>query len=483
MKKNSIVFFYMLIFLITASCKDSGVPNVTPLKTTPVFTNSSFTNISALQGQLHSIAESGSSSIVFIGTEKTVKQNMYNPFEFFFNDPGNQKPQQREFKQEGLGSGVIYHRVNNKYYIITNNHVVENADKITVTVDQSKIYEAKLLGGDPEVDIAVLEITTNDDLVIAALGNSDNLKVGDFVVAIGNPFGLSGTMTFGIISALGRSDIMSDRLSLTNFIQTDASINPGNSGGGLIDMNGTVIGINTLIYSRSGGNIGIGFAIPINVAKRIADQLVKTGKIEHGYLGVQFEELNQSSIETLGLKNVQFGMMVKKLLENGPAEKGGIKVGDILIELDGKELKKSNDLVLTVANYTPGTIVSIKLLRAGKIETVKIKLGNRIEMTGTGSTPDKGDFFENYGFELADLNDSFKNEKKIPANISGVVVTKVVKGSLSDSAGIRQNDIIIKINNQNIKDIVSLKKILDQRKGARNYFFIYRENTEMIVMM
>ncbi len=483
MKKAVIVLFYLTVLFATTSCKDQvALMQDNTQNAVPVISNPNLRTVAELQQQLHSISDNESSSIVYIGTETTVTQQMVNPFDFFFRDPRRQNPEQREFKQEGLGSGIIYRRSNDKYYILTNNHVVDQADKITVKIAQDKIYEARLLGGDPEIDIAVLEITTNDELNIAQLGNSDNVRVGDFVVAIGNPFGLYGTMTFGIVSAIGRSDIMSDRISLTNFIQTDASINPGNSGGGLIDMEGRVIGINTLIYSQTGGSVGIGFAIPINIAKRIADQLVETGEIQHGYLGVQYEELTPSSIETLGLRNVQYGMIVKKLLEGGPAEQAGIRVGDVLIEFEGIPLRRSNDLVMNVANTAPDTRVRIKLVRDGNPQTVSVTLGRRSDMAAAEDS--NGDnALEQYGIQLVELTDAYKQSNNIPRQINGALVANVVQGSPAAQTGIRKGFILTKINNNVIRNIAEVKRIIEERRNQRNYFFFYGDGKEFIIMM
>jgi len=418
---------YLLVLLLVIgifSCKEtittnsSKKENETNVK--PVFISDNFLSINELQSKLHGIAENETPSVVFIGTEKIIKQKYMDPFDFFFKSPWDwdNEPQykEKEFKQSGLGSGVIYYKRGKEYFIITNNHVVEGVDKIQVTVDQKKFYSAKLVGTDPKVDIAVIKIETGDNLQVAKFGDSDKLRVGDFVIAIGNPFGLYGTMTFGIISALGRTDIASDRLNLTNFIQTDAAINPGNSGGPLINLEGEVIGINTMIYSQSGGNIGIGFAVPVNIAKSTADQLIDKGKVEHGYLGVYFQELTEESIKTLDLK-VEYGMLVNSVFENSPAEKAGIKAGDIIIELNGKPLKKSSDLTLPIGNSKPGTTVNLTIIRDGKKMSIDVILGVRDEekIAKEKKTESEGKVFEKYRMELAELDNNLRDKYRIPS--------------------------------------------------------------------
>ncbi|HOV15256.1 MAG TPA: Do family serine endopeptidase, partial [Spirochaetota bacterium] len=468
-------------------CKSGYANNNSDIKNdvNPVFKNDNLKNISDLQSNLHNIAKNETPSVVFIGTEKSVTQDFVDPFDFFFNDPRNRRdqidPKKKEFKQKGLGSGVIYRKKENSYYILTNNHVIEKADKIKVTVDQNKSYDAKLVGTDPATDIAIIVIETKDALQIAKFGDSDNLQVGDFVIAIGNPYGLSGTMTFGIISALGRTDI--GQSNFTNFIQTDASINPGNSGGPLLNIDGEVIGINSMIYSQSGGNVGIGFAIPVNLAKKISDEFIDKGKkdIDRGWLGVYFQELTEEMIATLDIKGIDNGMLVSRVFEDSPAEKAEIKTGDILLEVNGKKLKKTSDLTMTVANASPGTKMTFKILRDGKTITKDVMLGNRKDMDMASES--LGTALSDYGLELSELSQSFRDKNKIPSVITGVVVLKVQQGSRANQAGIEEGDVIFKVNNKRINNISELTKFLNDNKDKQNYFFIFKNGRESIVMM
>ncbi len=494
MKRYLYVLFVLIMFLsckkgIIGETKNSQEAN----EAKPVFISNNFLSINELQSKLHGIAKNETPSVVFIGTEKIIKQKYMDPFDFFFKSPWDWderrkdfQPKEREYKQSGLGSGVIYFKRGKEYFIITNNHVVEGVDKIQVTIDQKKFYAAKLVGTDPRVDIAVIKIETEDTLQVAKFGDSDKLNVGDFVIAIGNPFGLYGTMTFGIISALGRTDIASDRLNLTNFIQTDAAINPGNSGGPLINLDGEVIGINTMIYSQSGGNIGIGFAIPVNIAKSTADQLIDKGKVEHGYLGVYFQELTDETIKKLDLKT-DYGMLVNSVFENSPAEKAGIKAGDIIIELNGKPLRKSTDLTIPVGNSKPGTKINLTVLRDNKKISIDVILGVRDEEKIVKESKDKeslkdGKVLEDYGIELVELDSNLRTQYRIPNNLNGVLINRVYHNSPAFDAGLKEGDLIFKINNKNIKNISDVENILKESNDF-NYFFIFRNGRELIVRM
>jgi serine protease Do len=484
-------YYLLLVMLLTVfSCKqfiaeEAATGNYTNGEAQPVIDTSRFMAIADLQNQLHGIAENKTPSVVFIGTEKTVSQQYMDPFDFFFNEPFNNRnknrQKERSFKQTGLGSGVIYRQKGNEYYIITNNHVIEGADSIRVTVDQKEFYKASVMGADPAIDIAILKIETKNKLVVAQFGDSDILQVGDFVIAIGNPYGLYGSMTFGIISAIGRSDIMNDRPNLTNFIQTDAAINPGNSGGPLININGEVIGINTLIYSQSGGNVGIGFSIPVNIVRNAAEQIIEKGKVDHGYLGVYFEELAEESIKTLGLKKVKFGMLVNRVFADSPAEKAGIKAGDILIKLDGKQLRKSSDLTIGIGSKSPGDLVKMTMIRDGKEIDIDVTLGNRDDMETAEANDTKT--FEDYGFELADLDASSRERYGIASTINGALVVDVQKGSQAEENGIEEGDVIYKINSKRVTSADDVGKIVSKADNDSNYFFIVREGREFIVTM
>lgn len=435
-------------------------------------------SISELQSSLHQIADKESKSVVYISTEKTIKQRVpyFDPFEFFFNNRGGNngtQPQEREFKQSALGSGVIYSKKGDEYFIITNNHVVDGADTVKISINEKKQYDAVIVGGDPDVDIAVIKVKTKDSLQTARIGNSDKLKVADLVVAIGNPFGLSHSVTFGIVSALGRPSLDYTKPGFTNFIQTDTAINPGNSGGPLLNIGGEVVGINTMIYSQSGGSIGIGFAIPINIAVNIADQLITSGKIEHGWIGITFQELDKERLEKLGIKNSQAGMLVLQVEKDGPADKAGIKAGDVFTRINNRDLMKSSDLTIIIGNTKPGDKVPVTILRDGSTLMKYITVGKRSTKSAGSQTEKEEETNQQnkYGLSLSETKD-------------GVVVQNVAMNSIASRAGIMKGDLIYKVNSRKIKN---LKDFIEETKnsepGSGTYFFINRNGDSIIIMM
>ena len=311
------------------------------------------------QGSYRAAAQKASAAVVSIATATAAKANprANDPwFRFFFGD-------QQQQQQSGLGSGVI---VSPTGYILTNNHVVEGADEIEVTLNDARKAKAKIIGTDPETDLALLKIDL-DNLPVIVLGSADSMQVGDQVLAIGNPFGLGQTVSAGIVSALGRNQLGIN--TFENFIQTDAAINPGNSGGALVDVNGNLLGINTAIYSRSGGSMGIGFAIPVSTARMVMDGLVKDGQVTRGWIGVEPQELTQELAETFNLKssngNLQ-GVIITGVLQNGPAAKAGIQPGDVITNVAGAAVANVPSLLANVAAIKPGTVTKFSVRRADK---------------------------------------------------------------------------------------------------------------------
>lgn len=306
-----------------------------------------------MPGSMSPAAKRAAPAVVSIATTqaRTAHPLANDPwFRFFYGDREDNSPQM------GLGSGVI---VSPEGYILTNNHVVEGAQEIEVTLSDSRRTTAKVIGTDPDTDLAVLRITL-DRLPVIAMGNSDTVQVGDKVLAIGNPFGVGQTVTGGIISALGRNQLGIN--TFENFIQTDAAINPGNSGGALVDVNGSLLGINTAIYSRSGGNMGIGFAIPVNTARQVLEGLVRDGQVTRGWIGVEPVELNSDLAETFGIKQTE-GVIITGVLQNGPAFKAGLKPGDVLLAVGEKDVHNVSELLTMIAAQTPGTAVKMRIKR------------------------------------------------------------------------------------------------------------------------
>jgi len=319
-------------------------------------------------GSFSSAAKIASAAVVSINTSKAAAKNPQadDPwFRFFFGDQGGQSE-----PQVGLGSGVI---VSPSGYILTNNHVVEGADDIEVILNDSRKAKAKVIGTDPETDLAILKIEL-DKLPVIVLGSSDTLQVGDPVLAIGNPFGVGQTVTSGIVSALGRNQLGIN--TFENFIQTDAAINPGNSGGALVDVNGHLMGINTAIYSRSGGSMGIGFAIPVSTAKQVLEGIVKDGQVTRGWIGVEPQELNAELAETFNVK-AKSGVIITGVLQNGPAAQAGIRPGDVITAVNGKAVGNVTELLGAVAALKPGVAAPLTVLRKDSKTDIAVTPGKR----------------------------------------------------------------------------------------------------------
>ncbi len=306
---------------------------------------------------------------VFTSKEVRVQRNPLLDDPLFRRFFGDQFPDETQ-RTTSLGSGVI---ISSNGYILTNNHVVEAADEIEVLLPDGKKLRARAVGNDPETDLAVLRVNA-DNLPAIALGSSEALRVGDIVLAIGNPFGVGQTVTSGIVSALGRAGLGIN--TFENFIQTDAAINPGNSGGALIDTHGRLIGINTAIYSRSGGSMGIGFAIPVSTAKMVMDQLIKTGSVTRGWIGVEMQEITPAIAESFGLENTQ-GVIIAGVPRGGPADKAGVKPGDVLLEIEGKPVADPQGMLNLVAALAPGSSATMKIRRQGRDMSVKVIVGRR----------------------------------------------------------------------------------------------------------
>ena len=386
----------------------------------------------------------------------------------FFGGPAPRGPQ----RQRSLGSGFI---IDGDGSILTNNHVVENASKIVVKLSgDEQDYEAKVVGRDPKTDIAVIKINVKTGLPAANFGDSDRLEVGEWVMAIGNPFGLDGTVTSGIVSAKGRHNITQGPYD--NFIQTDASINPGNSGGPLINLRGEVIGINTAIFSRTGGNIGIGFAIPINLVKELLPQLRGKGKVTRGFLGVLIQKVTPEIAESLGMDK-GYGALVANVSKDGPADKAGVKVGDVIIEFDGSPVKDSGDLPNIVARTQVDKKVRMKLLRDRKEISLNVAVGELKEEEIVAAVPEKGELgmtvqrltpqmAENLGLEKAD----------------GVVVTAVEQGGVAEEAGIRRGDIIMEVDRKAIKSLDDYKKAVAAARKGRGVLFLVRRGESTLFL-
>ncbi len=384
-------------------------------------------------------------------------------FRHFFDVP----EQPRERRTQSLGSGVIVDAKNG--YIITNNHVIDKADEINVTLSDGRGFRAKLIGSDPETDVAIIQIKAKD-LTALPIADSDQLQVGDFAVAIGNPFGLGQTVTSGIISALGRSGLGIE--GYEDFIQTDASINPGNSGGALVNLNGELIGINTAIFSQSGGNIGIGFAIPINMARDIMEQLVAHGEVKRGRLGAQAQDITPDLAQAFNLKNGERGAVITQVVPDSAADKAGLKAGDIVLAINGKPVRNASDLRNYIGLLRVGQKVEMTVMREGK----RRDLLARVEEPKASKKVGKTLHQKLAGAEFANITEG----SPLFGHIEGVVIIDVERGSPASRAGLRKGDVIISANRKKISNIDELaqavkghgKLLLNIRRG-NGALFLY----------
>ncbi len=378
------------------------------------------------------------------------------PFDHFFNLP---KGHPDEFLEQASGSGVV---VSADGYILTNNHVVEGADEITVRTADGKEYKAKTVGTDKRTDIAVIKVDAKD-LPAAKLGNSDQIEVGEWVLAVGNPFELQNTVTAGIISARGRANV--GLADYEDFIQTDAAINPGNSGGPLVDLDGEVIGINTAIATRTGGNMGIGFAIPINMAKQIMDQLIKTGKVVRGWLGIYIQPVTAELQKQFKLKSTD-GALVADMTAGGPAEKAGLKRGDVIVAFQGKEIKDTNQLRKLVADTAVGTVADVVAVRDGSEKHLKVKIGELPPEEAKAKGGFQGGGGEDWGFNVTDLTPAARQQLGLSENQGGVVVTDVKQVSDAYQKGLREGDVIVEVNRVQVNDESGFNNVMAGAKAG-----------------
>jgi serine protease Do len=446
-------------------------------------------SVRALNNQFVAVSEATTKSVVYISAK--VSRDAASPFpddffRFFGPNPNDdEQPQQEE--GEAAGSGVI---ISYDGYIVTNNHVVEHAKEgsITITTHDGKEYKAKLIGRDPLTDLAVLKI--DGEFQPAHLADKKDIRVGEWVIAVGNPLGLRSTVTSGIISAMGRGigivgtnerTFERNRYAVENFIQTDAAINPGNSGGGLFNMNGSLVGINTAIASRSGVNAGYGFAIPIDMVKSVAEDLIDDGKIERGYIGIEITSIDETSAKAAGLNRVS-GVLVNRVVKGGAAASAGIEVGDVVLKVDNDPVRTSNDLQNQIVLRHAGDKVNLTIWRDGKeiVKTVRLKAldsdNDIADNTRSGSSPEKADVspmkFQEYGFTAAPLTQQQRDE--FDTDI-GVVVAKIDNRGAVARRGMRPNTVILKADGQSVSTPEQLKNILDKKRPGDGVLFVVKD--------
>ena len=463
-------FIALTIFTIT-SCKSSYFQAEAPTAQSPQIQPQSAPPPILADGSRTSyadIVDRVAPAVVKVSVEHKIKASdqQASPLndDFFRNFPGfPQGGQQRPQIERGVGSGVI---VSPDGTILTNNHVVEGADKINVEMNDHRTFTAKVVGADALSDLAVVKIDANN-LPYLNLGDSDKVRVGDIVLAIGNPLGIGQTVTSGIISAKGRRTGLSDG-SFEDFLQTDAPINRGNSGGALVNLTGELIGINSQILSPSGGSIGIGFSIPSNMAKSVMEQLIKTGKVNRGQLGVSVQNITEDLAKSLNLKNTE-GVLVSDVKQGSAADKAGLKRGDVITAINGEKTDDSNILRNRIAQTAPGSEVAMTVLRDGNQQDVKAKLdeltpevaqrGNSNGNNGQNRDSNDGG---RLGFSLQPVNPAIAQQLGISADTKGLVVTEIDEAGAAAEAGIARGDVILEVNRQPVETLDQVKSALDK---------------------
>lgn len=403
-------------------------------------------------------------AVVSVRVEGTAVQEQRVPEELkkFF---GESMPDQQAQPFEGLGSGVIIDAA--KGYVLTNNHVINHAQKISVQLNDGREFDAKLIGGDDQSDIALIQLQNASNLTQIQVADSDKLRVGDFVVAIGNPFGLGQTATSGIVSALGRSGLNLE--GFENFIQTDASINRGNSGGALLNLNGELIGINTAILAPGGGSVGIGFAIPANMAQTLAKQLMQSGEVKRGLLGIKGTEMSADIAKAFNL-NTQRGAFVSEVLPNSGSAKAGIKAGDVIVSLNGRPLNSFAELRSRIATTEPGTKVKLGLLRDGKAQEVEVTLD---KSTSSSASAD---------IIAPALQGATLSDGQLKDGTKGITINSVEKGSAAAQAGLQKDDVIVGVNRARVSSIAEMRKLLES-KPAIIALHIVRGNDSLYLLL
>ena len=445
-----------------------------------IFGAAAFMVITMIASQAHAhvesfadLAEELSPAVVNISTTTVVETGGNrempqfppgSPFEEFFKEFGERGQTRRA---QSLGSGFI---IDKEGIVVTNNHVIENAEQITIYLSNDDSYEATVIGRDAKTDIAVLRFDPEGaDITAVSMGDSDKLRVGDWVMAIGNPFGLGGTVTAGIVSARGR-DIGSGPYD--DFIQTDASINRGNSGGPLFDMNGKVIGINTAIFSQTGGSVGIGFAISSNLASQVVDQLIEYGRTRRGWLGVYIQEVTEDIAESLGIDEAA-GALISNVTKGGPADTAKLEAGDVIISFDGKKIDRMRDLPRIVAETDVDAVVDVEIIRNSKKMTLQVTLGELEQAENGGllsnNQQDESKSFGDLGFSAEQLDADLAEEYGLDAGSDAVVVTEVIQGSPASEEGLQAGDVIVRFGQSRVTSLSQLAKgITDARESGRS---------------
>ncbi len=428
------------------------------------------------------VVEKVAPAVVNIASSKIVRtpQDQMSPF---FSDPFFRQffgmipnlPQRQ--MERSLGSGVI---VNSSGYVLTNNHVVSGANDIEVSLSDKSNFKATVVGTDPMTDVAVIKLKANN-LPVLVLGDSDSINVGNFVLAVGNPFGLAGTVTMGIVSAKGRGNLGIE--GYENFIQTDAAVNPGNSGGALVNVRGELIGINTAIVPGSGGgNQGIGFAVPINMARQVMDQILRHGKVVRGYLGVWIQSVTPKIAKSFSLPKPE-GVLLSDIAPNGPAAKAGLLKGDIVLQMNGQPVNDSSEFQLRVSMMPPGSAVKLKILRNGSEHTVTVTLVELPEKVERAQGQEEDENSSLQGLSIGNLTPDMARQLRLPRNTRGVVVTDVDPGSAAAEADIRRGDVILEVNRRPVSNVDDFNRIVSRLGNRDILLLIDRGGTTIYIVL
>ncbi len=472
--------FILIIGVFVGLVLSSRLQITSPLTARTQISSRSIATLSQLSDALAEVAGVATPSVVNIATTRVIKSGDETPFDFF-DDPffrrffGDQFPHPnvpKERKEQSLGSGVI---VSEDGYIVTNNHVIEKAQEIKVLLTNKRDYKAKLVGADPKTDIAVIKIDATG-LPAVPWGDSNKLRVGELVFAIGNPFGLNSTVTMGVISAVGRANV--GIADYEDFIQTDAAINPGNSGGALLNVRGELVGINTAIVSRTGGYQGIGFAVPSSMAKQVMESLIKYKKVIRGWLGVSIQEVTPDLAEEFGVKDLK-GALVSGVVKGSPAEKAGIKQGDVILKYNGKDVDDTGHLRNMVSQTPLGTKVRVGLLRhkkAMEVEVTIAELPKKLGETVPDEETDAGDEESNAlsGVSVRDLTPDLAKRYGAPAGEPGAVVVRIDPSCAAFDAGLRTGDVILQINQKDIASAADYRKTVAKLKENERVLLLIR---------
>jgi Do/DeqQ family serine protease len=467
-----VIFGFSLAFL-SFSCSTPGAR--AQESASVVIPQDALSVAESLQTAFRAVSDKVLPSVVEIITVTVQRQQSQNfngiPWEFFFGPrDGEGQGQEREYRSQGLGSGIVVRQNRGLYYVLTNNHVIDGAEEIRVVAMDGKEYEATLVGKDSRRDLAVISFRTNDFFPVAVLGNSDNVKVGDWSIAMGNPLGQQFSVTMGIVSAVGRTGGPSDNIN--DFIQTDAPINQGNSGGPLINIRGEIIGINTWIASNNGGgSVGLGFAIPINNAKRSIDELINNGSVSDGWLGVSMVDLDRDILQTMRLEDRR-GAFASQVFLGSPAEKGGIRAGDFITAVDGREVRNSNSLTQMVGNLRPGESAVFTVIRDGVTRDFTVRIETRTEAV----TADSKNLWP--GILVVPLTDAVRSSLRLDSNAQGLYVSSVIAETPAYIMGMQRGDRITHVNDTPVRDLLSFYKVLRENTDRELWFtFIRSDNT------